>query len=207
MGLQERIELYKKIENSKIKEGVEFVFEQHSELSEIGTKERYSVYLDTVFSSSKVKDIVYKGTNIRTKEDYEDKDTLRRERGVFFSKSKDSALTYSVDTNTIIAARVNTQTPLILNADGNEFNKLSDAVKYLNKEYFDTNNLITDVKKDNKHDSVIIENVKDDRLAFKSKDISTTISVFEPEQIYILGSKQDIEGFKKYIEKYTESQS
>jgi hypothetical protein len=46
----------------KIKEGVDFVFEQNHELKQIGTKEQYSEYLDTVFPDSKVKDIVYHGS-------------------------------------------------------------------------------------------------------------------------------------------------
>jgi len=54
------------IEKSHVKDGVDFVFEQHPELAEIGTKEQYSEYLKTVFPESKVKDIVYHGTNINS---------------------------------------------------------------------------------------------------------------------------------------------
>ena len=36
---------------------------------------------------------------------------------------------------------------------------------------------------------------------FIGDTIADIYVVFEPEQIHILGSKQDIEGFKKYVEK------
>jgi hypothetical protein len=41
-------------------------------------------------------------------------------------------------------------------------------------------------------DSVVFENIKDPYLA-------TNYGVFEPEQIHILGSKQDVEGFKEFV--------
>ncbi|MCX6747890.1 MAG: hypothetical protein NTW98_03030, partial [Candidatus Nomurabacteria bacterium] len=51
-----------KIEKSQTKDGVDFVFKQHQELAEIGTKEQYSEYLENIFSESKIKDIVYHQT-------------------------------------------------------------------------------------------------------------------------------------------------
>jgi len=45
-----------KIETYHIKEGVDFVFEQYPNLAEIGTKEQYSRYLDTIFPDSQVRD-------------------------------------------------------------------------------------------------------------------------------------------------------
>ena len=51
-----------KIEKHYIKEGVDFAFKQTPELSNIGTMEQYSEYLDTIFPESKVKDIVYHRT-------------------------------------------------------------------------------------------------------------------------------------------------
>ncbi len=52
-----------KTPENKIKEGVDFVFEQNPELAQVGSKEKYSEYLDTIFPESKVKDIVYHGTS------------------------------------------------------------------------------------------------------------------------------------------------
>ena len=51
---------YKK--TTTIKPGVQELFESNPELAKIGTEQQYSQYLDTVFPDSKVKDIVYHGT-------------------------------------------------------------------------------------------------------------------------------------------------
>jgi len=52
-------------------------------------------------------------------------------------------------------------------------------------------------------DSVVITNVKnyipEMVVDETSKETGTNIVVFEPEQIYTLGSKQDIEGFKQFV--------
>jgi hypothetical protein len=47
---------------------------------------------------------------------------------------------------------------------------------------------------DNNQDGAIFDNIWDNRTW------SDVLVVFEPEQIHILGSKQDIEGFKKFVE-------
>lgn len=62
-GLEKpKIEAIKTPEN-KIKEGVDFVFEQNPELAKIGTEQQYSKYLETIFPESKLKNIAYHGTN------------------------------------------------------------------------------------------------------------------------------------------------
>ncbi len=43
---------------------IDYVFNENPELANIGTIEQYSQYLDTIFPDSKVKDIVYHGSNI-----------------------------------------------------------------------------------------------------------------------------------------------
>lgn len=45
------------------KENIDFVFNQNTDLVNIGTKEQYLEYLNTIFPDSKIKDIVYHGTN------------------------------------------------------------------------------------------------------------------------------------------------
>ena len=46
--------------------------------------------------------------------------------------------------------------------------------------------------------SIIFENVVDTTRGTKEEYLGNTYVVFEPEQIHILGGKQDIEGFKKF---------
>ena len=45
-----------------VKPGVAELFDSNPELSEIGTTEQYSAYLDSIFPDSQVKDILYHGT-------------------------------------------------------------------------------------------------------------------------------------------------
>ena len=45
--------------DSEIKGGVDSIFNEYPELENIGTKEEYSQYLETIFPNSKIKDIVY----------------------------------------------------------------------------------------------------------------------------------------------------
>ena len=44
-------------------EDIDYVFSQSPELASIGTKAQYLQYLSTIFKTSKVKDIVYHGTD------------------------------------------------------------------------------------------------------------------------------------------------
>lgn len=88
-----------KIEKPQIKEGVNFVFEQYPELSEIGTKEQYSEYLNSVFPDSKVRDILYHGT--KNNFDEFNKEFLGQNtgspsafNGFFFASSIDTSLSY-----------------------------------------------------------------------------------------------------------------
>lgn len=48
--------------STSVKEGVEELFNSNPELSSIGTAQQYSQYLDNIFPNSKVKDIVYRGS-------------------------------------------------------------------------------------------------------------------------------------------------
>ena len=83
--------------SSKIKEGVNEIFKEYSELAKIGTEQQYSQYLDTIFPDSKVKDIVYHGITSRIKEKFDkfSKEFIKSgqgrygENGFFFSENKE----------------------------------------------------------------------------------------------------------------------
>ena len=62
MGLMTEEEL--DTTSSKVKPGVDDLFNLVPELSEIGTQEQYSEYLDTIFPESENKDIWYHATNV-----------------------------------------------------------------------------------------------------------------------------------------------
>jgi hypothetical protein len=110
--------------------------------------------------NSKVKDIVYHGSNIKFEKF--NKSNLP-DSGIYFDKNKITAYGYG---NVLISA--------ILNSSG----------------YYYGGNL-------NRVNSKQIRENGETGLTNGSGNI-----VFEPEQIHILGSKQDVEGFKEFVAKY-----
>jgi hypothetical protein len=205
---------------TSIKEGVNDVFKQNPELSNIGTKELYSQYLDTIFPDSKVKDIVYHGTpkisknnaherlhlwdlyqdDLITEEEYNerikqfpenpviekfDKSKIGSQsnsglkKGFYFSTNKKVALWNK--SNNLYGAVVNSGNPQVIEGGNKkiEFSKLKEATE--------------------KGDVVYKNTI--DALENNTELLGNTVVVQEPEQIHILGSKQDIEGFKKFVNK------
>jgi exodeoxyribonuclease-5 len=143
----------------------------------------YSQYLDTIFPESKVKDIVYHvGYNIIN-------NFTKRDNGIYFTdnikyaeeliaeKIKSHALYSGVIMTTEEAKKELKKYSVVLNSKNiKEISKVnSEIVKNLNKDNFDT-----------------IKGIEDE-----SQNVESYV-VFEPEQIHILGSKQDIQGFKEF---------
>ena len=147
-------------DNQNIKEGVEELFNTNPELSTIGTQEQYSQYLDTVFPDSKLKDIVYHGS-----------DTM-------FDGFLEDNLNY-FGTQAIAKGYGKNLYPTII-----EINKpyYEDGGNLSNQSYEELYNKLDESSSDG-----FISNGK---------------NLFVPkteEQIHILGSKQDIEGFKEFV--------
>jgi hypothetical protein len=182
----------------EVKEGVSELFESNPELATIGTQEQYSQYLETIFPDSKVKDIVYHGSPNRNILKF-DKSLLGKnveadstQFGFYFTENKKSAEIYS---NWGSVEKNGKVYPILLNIKnsfiGTEIDTIRDKEGNVIKTTED--NRVEQIKNaiKNNNDSVILS---ENGI---SKDI---ILVFEPEQIYMLGSNQDIEGFKKFVE-------
>lgn len=180
---------------------IQEIFNTNPELSKIGDVFSYAIYLDTIFPDSKVKDIVYHGTAFKF--DNFDKQYLSKYdvgyygKGFYFSTKPNKSYSdksyhkQEVD-GVILSVLVNLPNP-----NYKASNDFSDTGK--------------DIVKDK--GVVVIDENLDNELTEKTKtpyefvkallklgkyDIDQIV-VFEPEQIHILGSKQDIEGFEKYI--------
>lgn len=167
------------------KKGVTELFESTPELANIGTPQQYSQYLDSIFPGSKVKDILYHSRftidNIKNKD---------RWKNGFYSGTRDQAdlmaemAEYgSNDLMTTVALLINMQNP-----------KVTDFVDRKVENYKNTN------------DGFIIEATQEDALqligdrdGYNPENFKKEYVVFEPEQIHILGNKQDIEGFKQFV--------
>ena len=183
---------------------IEEIFSTTPELSIIGTKKQYSQYLDTIFPDSKVKDIVYHSSKYKFENFDKSKLGSNTNPNKEFPQFNDSYLGFHFTSNpeyyrnrfefgskyekNLNEYRVilNIQNPKDI-ADKDEFSQ--NNISYIKPE---------DVKN---NDSIIYDYL--DKVDF-SKGEKTSIYtnnylVFEPEQIHILGSKQDIAGFKEFV--------
>jgi len=262
---------------SNVKSGVGKLFESNPELSNVGTQEQYSAYLDSIFPDSQLKDIVYHGTH--TKFNKFDKSLVGSKtradikgKGFFFSNSSAIAQGYkqSLDKSNVYndvlfyyyfkkdlgSNNINTITQqdfqnIVLNYFGREnlnvqylekqslektkalFEKFKNDTQFDTVEYDDELNFSEYIKDDStlysvildsknplivegnnyqmlsivkkeieklndSNDSIIFNNVEDG-ISGGYRGVANTYTVFEPEQIHILGNKQDIEGFKNFV--------
>ena len=154
----------------------------------------YSQYLNTIFPDSKVKDIVYHGSIYNNKQKFT-KST--RVSGYYFAVTPNQALQHAErqlpnpkDAN-LYSILLNIKKPRIIN-EIIDYEDLDTQVKFtIGDEIFGYN-----------ADSIIAEKVEEYNTTYKTPEstwIEKQIIVFEPEQIHILGNKQDIEGFKEFV--------
>ena len=184
-------------------EGIDYVFSQSPELASIGSKAQYLQYLSTIFKNSKVKEIVYHGTlpeNRFEKFDKQKGTNLSGEYGgIHFGD-----LTAAIERPTKIVRIENFLAgdeedlsnfkpniiPVILNVSN-----IKRVEEGKNWGQGDWSKLISKEKEANAF-------VYDNKIENKGND---SYVVFEPDQIHILGSKQDIEGFKEFVKGQTKT--
>jgi hypothetical protein len=181
-------------DNLNIKSGVNYIYQQHPELSTIGTQEEYSQYLDTIFPDSQVKDIVYHSTNAKEIEGGE----LRPSRegvygsGIYVQTNREFTSNFG---STILSLIINTKSPFDYykkNGQRNDFfTKILEKWRKTNKFYF------AEAAKEEFQDE--IKKVGFDSIKTDEPGNNSYYILFEPKQIHILGIKNDIEGFKKFI--------
>jgi len=206
-------------------EAIDNVWNENAELKEIfkNNKNLYQEYLNSIFPDSKVKDIVYHGGTVQdifTKENIgkstinSNKNDFGQPNAFYFSTSKESSKTYGNVKQIIL----NVKNPAILEQSledigfGPKRKNKFDSVKNLNlkekdsfilKDIFDAKYLETLSTKD------LIEDVDRAKQNELNKKIESqhgdTIGIFDPEQIHILGSKQDIEQAKEFVNNQSKS--
>ena len=206
-------------------EGIDFVFSQSPELASIGSKTQYLEYLSTIFPNSKVKDIVYHGSHVSNIEKFDfakQRTTLTNylPKGGYFTSEKLVANSYSDVKGKIYSVLLNLKNPRIIqgNEDYNDLSRTLQKEAGVYKKQGITNKEITDALESlnkeiiNNNDGVVLLKIKDSATSSEFKPIynygelsynednENTYVVFEPEQIHILSSKADIEGFKDFVQ-------
>ncbi len=185
-----------KTSENKVKEGVDFVFEQNPELSSIGTKEEYSEYLNTIFPESNIKDIYQH----QTKDEFEKfskEGDGRMGQGFYFSEfGNDYIQDQSFNKKLVV---LNIKMPIEIK--GGEYMKkvysLLDSRNENSDDFSSKERAKKEIEKQYRENS-------DALVGDKNGDLKSEIKVFKSEQIHILGSKQDIEGFKEFVSKNKE---
>ena len=167
----------------KVKEGVSEVFKDNESLASIGTEQQYSEYLDTIFPESKVKDVLYHGSKntVKTGKNFENFD-VKESWGklLYFTKDISQAINYALyDKKGVYQVILNIKNPTI-EID----NKIIE--KPVNSDGY-----VTDYTRE--YVMSLDEHVSD----FAIEEITVANSA----QVHILGSKQDIEGFKDFVSK------
>lgn len=219
-------------------EGIDFVFSQSPELASVGSKAQYLQYLSTIFPNSKVKDIVYHGSDVENLQQFNlkyfgQKDVGDRGYGIYLSKDKNVARGYGKYLYNVL---VNIQNPYNVKFKDNDPSYLWNRIEH--------NSYKQDIEKLEKDRNKWIEKVnnndigyaffeelpknanKEVQLKFVNDRINKQISdkqerlnelviinnsdgvinedyeiVTKPEQIHILSSKADIQGFKEFVDK------
>ena len=191
--VEKKFEETQPTQTSEVKEGVSEVFSENPKLSNIGSEQQYSDYLDTIFPDSKVKEVLYHMTSMAGKKGIEEKGRFLKPGeegyqkadyattgGIYFTDNTD----YDEDTEMYGSPVTGAYGSAYVSAILNIKNPLVD----LTRSFGDISK--TELK---------------DNDGFIGTNESKEIGVLEPEQIHILGSKQDIEGFKKFISKPTQT--
>ncbi len=207
--------------DTKIKEGVDFVFEQNPELSNIGTPEEYSNYLDTIFPNSKIKDIVYHYTSSGEKimrDGFKSISELGGEPtgtgdidAIFLTKSPISYWAGEKSTFDKIASVVESKNAIDLSHLSQEMkdeNKLSEEDLITYKKYKDIFNLGYDNAWVKYKNPTMIQIAEERKNEFVKQGYDSIlhpelyeIVVLDKKQTHVLGSEQDIKKFKEFVSK------
>jgi predicted NAD-dependent protein-ADP-ribosyltransferase YbiA (DUF1768 family) len=226
-------------QSSEVKEGVSGVFNENPEVANVGTEQQYSEYLDSVFSNSQVKDIVYHGSNEKF-DKFKDityfTDTLSKASG--YAKNRaDSSFNQKLNTfyNKYIKIHnsslngnfvVFSTNPLLKIKDAT-FKTFKDAASYrdkvvqevpsvkdeydsIKKEEFILYKAIINVTKPLYKTGIFYESKTEGHDSIIGNDqgkgatLGKTFVIFESEQIHILGSQEDIQGFKEFVGRPTQ---
>ena len=190
--------------DTSVKEDVQELFDSNPELAAIGTSKQYSQYLDTIFPDSQVKDIVYHGSKYKFEKFDKSKLGSNTNPNKKFPQFNDSYLGFHFTSNPeYYRSRFEF---------GSKYEKnLNEYIAILNiknpkniadKDEFSQNNIqFIKPEEVKNNDSIIYDYLDTVSVTTGDKVFNYTNNyvVFEPEQIHILGTKQDIQGFKNFV--------
>jgi hypothetical protein len=170
------------------------IFNNFNTLSKYGNIQDYLEYLNTIFPNSKVKEIVYHGGTLNPDDRGKDPFTgeLGGKHGIYFTGSKSRAKSYLKggdkdykSRSQIYFALLNIERPL----DKKIWTKWKFGADTITDKGLEQ-------MKENNSDGIIVTD-----FLSKFTQYNTQYVVLDMNQVHILGSNKDIEGFKKYMNK------
>jgi len=196
-GIKEETTYYEINESQKYnQDSIEQIFKNTPQLSNIGTIEQYTKYLETIFPNSKLKGIVYHGGTLNSKDRGKDSFTgeYGGKHGMYFTGSPGRAKNYIKGGNDdyksrskVYFALLNIERPL----DKKVWSKWKYNADTITDEGFKQ-------MKDNNADGIIVTDLLS---KINITQYGTQYVVLDMDQVHILGSEQDINMFKKYVNK------
>lgn len=169
--------------NPKLKKDIDFVYQQYPELNKIGSKEEYGNYINTIFTNSKIRGIFY---HVSPNKFLQFKDPSNSGlTHIWFSEKPLS--NYGFGDN-IYCVVLDVKNPLS-EYDSNYGQEIRNYESPINPDWVNNYNKTGEQPKF-KYDGTI----RASRV-----DGGKSITVRNPKQIHILGSKEDIESFKKFL--------
>ena len=170
------------------------IFDSFNVLSKYGNIQDYMEYLNTIFPNSKVKEIVYHGGTLNP--DDRGKDSFTGEfggkHGIYFTGSKSRAKSYLKSGNNDYRSKSQIYFSL-LNIERPLDKKIWTKWKFGADTITDKG---LEQMKENNSDGIIVTD-----FLSKFTQYNTQYVVLNINQVYILGSNKDFEGFKKYMNK------
>lgn len=161
---------------------IDDIFNQSPILNQIGTKEQYTKYIDTIFPNSKIKDIMYHVSPNKF-----DKFKDPASSGLSHIWFSQKPLTYQYG-GIIYPVKLNIQNP-ISETDPNFNQEMKNYEAPINPDWVNNYNTTGELPKF-KYDATIRKSRVSD---------GNDVTVRNPNQIHILGSQNDIQGFKNYV--------
>jgi len=197
-------------------EGLGKVYSDNEVLSKIGTEDQYQRYINSKFPTSRMKNVVYRGTPSQIiKSEYNRTGATNLGRGIYYAADIRKARKYGDNISTAI---VNIEDPLIVSIDKNDnrgyspnLSKITAKQITVNKDNPNGKTSIISYEGFEKEDYVryndytghYIGPLTEEGLpAIKYRGYRATLQevvLTSPEQVYELGTKEDIEGFKEFV--------
>lgn len=183
-AVNNRFDTSESSEINYIKNGVNELYEANQEIALIGTKEQYSAYIDSIFPLSVVKEMAYHVTKYDFEKFERNPENIRNKTdtvGFHFIEENAVEDYKQVFGKKVMRVMLDFRNPVSTEYDNSDDNHTSQKLEYLQDEN------IKEFEKQGYDSGVILRPNDNEFIAFDS------------DQIHVLGSQADIQGFKDYL--------